>query len=231
MRAFTLFSGQVRHRRFTPKTNHFSYGLTSWLIDLDQINDLQTFLKKSPFSFKSEDYLTAEKSDLKEKALKFLFTNQPEKKFDKIYLLTQLRCLGYLINPINVYFCFRNTRLEAMIAEVTNTPWGEKQNYYLSCDPDVPLQRITFNKTMHVSPFNDMNINYHWMSKMMDKKIAIHIDCKSNDKIIMDATLSLKQETDSKPSVLMTWKIASLIYWQAFKLFAVKRIPFYSNPH
>ncbi|MCY4043925.1 MAG: DUF1365 domain-containing protein [Cellvibrionales bacterium] len=230
MTPFTIYRGSVRHRRYTPKSNQFTYSLTSWLIDLDQVDRLQQFLKRTPFSFLSSNYLSSEKQPLKDKAQKLLNQHFSDARFDKIYLLTQLRCAGFLINPISVYFCYRDNQMHAMIAEVTNTPWGEKQNYVLSCDPDVSLQRITFEKRMHVSPFNDMDLVYQWMSKCKDNKITIHIGCEARSDTIMDATLMLKKEKNQSPGVLMTWKIAALIYWQALKLIAIKRIPFYSNP-
>ncbi len=45
-----------------------------------------------------------------------------------VRLLTHLRYLGYCFNPISVYYCFGEDgkRLEAIVAEVHNTPWGEE---------------------------------------------------------------------------------------------------------
>lgn len=163
-------------------------------------------------------------------------------KTSRVCVLTNLRYFGYIINPITVYYCFDESgQLQAMLIEVTNTPWGQKHHYILKCDPNRNKQRITFKKDMHVSPFHPMDMYYNWISNSPAEKLTIHMqNCQLNNKentCVFDATLILEQEKIEEGTLtklmlsypFMTLKVVMAIYWQAVKLF-VKRVPFYSNP-
>lgn len=68
-----------------------------------------------------------------------------------VYLLTNPTSVGYHQNPISVYFCYSaDMRLRQCIAEVTNTPWGERVTFLF--DP----QGTHAPKALHVSPMMDM---------------------------------------------------------------------------
>ena len=73
-----------------------------------------------------------------------------------IRLLTNLRSLGLCFNPVSFYYCFdaAGQQLQAVLAEVTNTPWGERQAYVIAGEAG------RFQKLMHVSPFMPMDQAY-----------------------------------------------------------------------
>ena len=50
-----------------------------------------------------------------------------------IRLLTHLRYFGYSFNPVSFYYVFdaTDTRVETIVAEITNTPWKERHAYVL----------------------------------------------------------------------------------------------------
>lgn len=229
MTGFSIYQGSLRHRRFFPKAHAFTYQVTYWLIDLDHTDALQSAIKPSPFSFRQLDYLDGKSYDLKTKTVDEIQAKYPECSIDQVKLLTQIRCFGYIINPISVFYAFNQGKLQALILEVTNTPWGERIRYVLKTNPNEPHQRISFNKAMHVSPFNPMNFTYVWQSTEPLNKLAIHLSCLQEDNKQLDATLKLAKSRN-KGGLLMTWKIACLIYIEALKLLVVKRIPFYSHP-
>ena len=68
------------------------------------------------------------------------------------------------MNPVSFYYCFdveTNRRVETVVAEVNNTPWGERHCYVL--DPDqFDDERRTLSKEFHVSPFLPMDMEYRW---------------------------------------------------------------------
>ncbi|NRA42051.1 MAG: DUF1365 domain-containing protein [Pseudomonadales bacterium] len=237
-----VYQGTVRHRRFTPKLNSFTYPLNMWFINLDKLAQLKPRWF-SPFRFSASDYLSGlstgktedNQPDLKQQVIEKVNAELGEKNIAQVFLLTQLRCFGYVINPISVFYCFDHAhQLIALVVEVTNTPWGQRIDYVLGCDPSKKRQRICFEKAMHVSPFNPMDMDYQWSNNTPDDQINVHLSCIKDQEKVLDATLILEKAYQPFSikgfNMLMTWRIAGLIYWQAAKLFLLKRLPFYDNP-
>ncbi|TBR38449.1 DUF1365 domain-containing protein [Marinomonas agarivorans] len=242
-----IYQGKVRHRRFFPKHHAFKYSVFMMYLDLDE---LETVCSLSPFwslnrrniaAFKRTDYYGADNYDLKT-AIQHLATEKTGRTITgPVRMLTNLRYFGFIINPITIYYCFNETEtLEAMVLEVTNTPWKERIQYVLDCDPAVKTQRKIFNKAMHVSPFHPMEHTYDWASTTPNKKIGVHMKNKElteGNRVVFDATLSLSRIEITSSSLakillkypFMTMKVGWSIYWQALKI-VLKGIPFYSHP-
>ena len=83
-----------------------------------------------------------------------------------IFMLANLRYFGFIMNPICCYYCFAEDgeTLEYLVAEVTNTPWNERHSYVLSASGANDWLRTDFAKAFHVSPFQPMDMQYHWRS-------------------------------------------------------------------
>ena len=92
-----------------------------------------------------------------------------------IRLLTNLRTLGRCFNPVSFYYCFdRDERLEAVVAEVTNTPWGERHAYVLTGGGRV--LRGEHKKAMRVSPFMGMEQRYAVRHRAGPDALGAHRD-------------------------------------------------------
>jgi DUF1365 family protein len=155
-----------------------------------------------------------------------------------IRMLANLRYFGFNINPITSYYCFDNhENLKTIVTEVTNTPWNERKSYVLKCDPNQPIQHLSFQKEMHVSPFNPMEMTYQWTSNNPAKGLSLNLETLFEGESQVDATMALKRReitTSSLASILlqhpwMTAKVVTSIYWQALKL-GIKKAPFYDHP-
>lgn len=160
-------------------------------------------------------------------------------------LLTQPRYAGVSFNPLRLYFCWdpAGEDVEALVAEVTSTPWGERWQYVLRCDRpsgeagDGSQVAGSFDKMMHVSPFMPMDVEYHWRLDGPTDRLSFTLDCMRQGERIFEATLSLhrRQLTEAAmramlrpvgPSSLETLRA---IYWQAFRLW-LKRTTYHPRP-
>lgn len=197
-------------------------------------------LGKSIVRFKRDDYLPGQTS-LRDEVLASVQSQLGRRPTGRVCILSNPRMLGVLSNPLTLFYCFDDsaaTRLSAVVLEVTNTPWGERQRYVLSCDPGVRCQRIRFDKRMHVSPFMPMQQTYELSLSIPDERLQVHLRNIEDDKTVFDATLALRRRaisTRQKCMVLIEYPWMSLktvlaIYWQALKIF-LAGVPFYSHPN
>ena len=239
-----IYQGHLRHRRFTPHEHRFVYPVFMMYLDLDELDDV---LAQSPFwskgsfrpaRFQRSDFLGDPAVPLKQAVCDCIEAHTGERHRGSVRLLANLRYFGFNMNPIAVYYCFdEDDALRFMVAEVTNTPWGERQQYVLRCDPAQRFQRIRFNKEMHVSPFNPMDMRYRWCSNQPERMLTLNLETEFGGEVHVDATLALKRREISAGALAlvllkypwMTGKVAFAIYWQALRLW-LKRNPIHDHP-
>jgi DUF1365 family protein len=155
-----LYEGWVGHRRLRPVEHRFRYRVFMAYLDLDAVPErvgpawLWSTRHPALVRFRKTDYVVG--AD----AVRALVAERTGVRPDgPARLLTHLRCLGHAFNPVSFYYCFdRSEALAAVVAEVTNTPWGERHAYVLPARGGAVHERL--DKAFHVSPFTARDHEY-----------------------------------------------------------------------
>jgi DUF1365 family protein len=213
-RSSCFYEGSVRHRRHDAPRDELHHALRMAYLDLDELPELfdgyalWSARRPAPVWFRRRDYLGDPRMPLR-LAVERLVVERAGVVLDgPIRLLTHMRCFGHCFNPVSFYYCFDAAGLDvrAVVAEVTNTPWGERHAYVL---PDAEREqgaaggcgrviRGEFAKALHVSPLMGMDHTYDWRLTVPGERLSVHIqsthDGGARDgQRVFDATLSLRR--------------------------------------
>ncbi len=244
-----IYEGTIRHRRFRPRPNMFHYRLFFMFLDLAElpalfdIHPLWSYEKPNIASFRRRDHFGDPAIPLDQAVRDLVEERLGHRPNGPIRLLTHLRYFGHCFNPASFYYCYdpADSRVDTIVVEIHNTPWGERHCYVLGAQQDEhPIanwRRHQFAKAFHVSPFIDFDIHYDWRFRLPDDSIRVHmIDYEKGEKLF-DASLTLQRRHLNRKSLtrvllrypVMTGKVVTLIYWQALRL-VLKKTPFFTHP-
>lgn len=245
MSSSAIYCGEVYHRRLGPKRHNFDYRVYFLYLDLDELPEL---LRDDPESavgalgirFKREDYLGPAEEPLKESVLDRVESALGRRPGGAVRMLTQTRVLGYVFNPVSFYYCFdAGGALDAVVAEITNTPWGERHAYVLESSDVQHLGWISaeFQKQFHVSPFFPMDQTYKWRLSIPGNRLDIHMTNFESKEAVFHAGMSCERRALTPSNLrrvrrrhpLQPQRVSFAIYLQAALLW-LKRVPFFVHP-
>ena len=238
-----LYEGTVRHRRFRVRAHEFRHSLALAYLDLDELPHLLggRLVRPGPglVRFRREDYLPAVTGPSLADAVRELVGQRTgETPTGPVRLLTQLRSFGHCFNPVSFVYCFDSEgRVQAIVSEVTNTPWGERRAYVLERDGEGPVLGGTFSKELHVSPFMAMDQRYRWRATEPGRTVSIHIESEQDGEPAFDATLALRRRPLTRRSLAgvtarypaASMRVLALIYGHALRL-KLKGVPLHPHP-
>jgi len=211
-----LYSGSIMHRRLSPRTHRFRYRAFWILLDVDRLADVSRIVKlfsynrPNLFSLRDRDHGDGSDTPIREQIRRKLAENGIRSQAEKIELLFLPRILGFLFNPLSVYFCYRaDGGLAATVYEVHNTFRG-RHSY------------VAF----FVSPFLDMAMRYEFTLRLPGKRIAVGIRALQGGRPVMLACLSAARKPLTDAALLksffaiplLTFKVIAAIHWEALRL-------------
>jgi DUF1365 family protein len=250
--ASAVYEGWVRHRRFEPIEHSFSYRFFLTYLDLAELPGvldpfpLYSARRRAPARFRRRDYLGDPARPLDECARDAVAAETGARPAGPVRLLTGLRYLGHSFNPVSFYYCFDGAgeRVEAVVAEVANIPWGERHTYVLARgERGGTVLRDELDKTLHVSPLMGMDQTYAFSATEPGARLSVHIESRPNRANApgtpnanaggtatagksFDATLSLRRRELSQRLMAgllarypaMSLQVVAKIYAQSLKL-------------
>lgn len=241
--AVAIYEGTVRHRRFAPKFREFAPKLFLAYLDvgalpgsLDRL-PLWSARRRSPVHFRPRDFLDGSDRPLGPALRDLVQASLGRRPAGPVYLLAQLRTFGWLFNPLAVYYCWTpdGRDLDAIVLEVTNTPWGERHWYVLDAHRNVTT--TTTAKAMHVSPFLPLDLDYRVTWTVPDAELHLCIEVEREGTPVLDAELALRRTRVNRRRAvtilarypMLPLRVSAAIYARAVRLFA-RGLPVYQHP-
>ncbi len=237
-----LYAGSVMHRRIRPKMHHFKYNVFALLADVDTLPDLGRRLRLfshnrfNLFSMHDADF--GDGGDLRSHLDGIAEATVGRGAVDRFLILCYPRVLGYVFNPLTVYYGLdAGGECVVTIYEVSNT-FGERHSYAMATEADRGgVIRHGCDKVFHVSPFNRINGRYAFRTALPGETAAIGIRLEDDDGPLMAAHFAGQRRplTDRQllgrfaATALMTQKVWLAIRWQALRLW-LRRLPVHRKP-
>jgi DUF1365 family protein len=248
--ASAVYEGTVRHRRFEPVEHSFRYRLFLMYLDLGELPEvLDPFpffsaRRAAPARFRREDFIGDPGRPLDECAREVAAAATGARPAGPVRLLTGLRYFGHSFNPVSFYYCFDRggERVDAIVADVENIPWGERHPYVLARgERRGTVLADDLDKALHVSPLMGMDQTYSFRASEPGESIAVQIESRpretakrhpedaflrSRQMKTFDATLNLRRRELTRGTLnrmlarypAMSLQVVAKIYGQALRL-------------
>jgi len=249
--ASAVYEGTIRHRRFEPIEHSFQYRFFLMYLDLGELPEvldrfpLFSARRAAPARFRREDFMGDPARPLDECAREAVAAATGERPAGPVRLLTGLRYFGHSFNPVSFYYCFDRAgeRVEAVVADVQNIPWGERHPYVLARgERRGTVLSEDLEKSFHVSPLMGMDQTYSFRASEPGESIAVQIESRPREtaKTLLqegflrsrqipktfDATLNLRRRELSRRTLAgllvrypaMSLQVVAKIYAQSLRL-------------
>ena len=237
-----LYEGTVSHHRFGAGARKFTPRLFLAYLDVDALPasldalPLWSARRVAPIHFQRRDFFDGTERPLSDAVRDLVEERLGRRPSGPIFLLAHLRTFGWLFNPLSVYYCWsaEEDGLDAIVLEVSNTPWGERCWYVFDAQNRTSARAP---KAMHVSPYLPMDLDYHVSWNVPGPTLRLRIEVERAGMSVFTAALHLHHKPLDRRSAiripvrypLLPLRVSAGIYLQAFVLW-LRRTPFYRHP-
>jgi DUF1365 family protein len=225
-----IYEGTIAHSRRSVRDTAFRHRIVLAYLDLDAVPERLTRRAPGLVRFRRADYLGDPAIPLADAVRDLVRVRTGRRPTGPVRLLTHLRVAGRCFNPVSFYYCFdRHEQLSAVVAEVTNTPWGERHAYVLEGAADAARTP----KELHVSPFFGMAQEYAWSAGRPGAELTVHIANHEGAATVFDAHLALRRRAFTRAGLarhaLSAARVGVLIYAHAIAL-KLRGVPVHRHP-
>lgn len=236
-----LYDGVVMHHRLRPLRNRFVYSVYMFYLDLEELDDLHRrhrFFSRNRFNlftFRDDDHWGGTAADVRTGVVDFLRRHGVGEDIGRIMLLTNVRVLGYVFNPVSFYFCYdRAGKPLCAVPEVGNT-FGEQKAYFMGADTRTEQGfRREVQKLFYVSPFVELDTTFDFHLRIPGERLQLQVDdMREGDRFFLSALTGTRKPLTDRALLyeffripLVTLKVIWLIHWQALKLW-MRKLPFH----
>jgi DUF1365 family protein len=242
-----IYEGGIRHARYRPKENRFRTSVFFLYLDLAELETVfngRWLWSTKGFNLaylRRKDHFGDPSQSIDEAVRNLVQTKTGKRPAGPVRMMTHLRYLGHNFNPATFYYCYdaAGSRVETIVVEVHNTPWGEVHCYVVDERDNMgsrEQKRFRLRKDFTVSPFMPMDLEYEWTFTEPGSMVNVHMVDFDKEGKIFEAELSVERREITGRSLglmllkypVVTLKVISGIYWQAFRLWR-KGVPFYGH--
>ena len=227
-----IYECRISHARTVPRRNVFRYGTYLWLVDLDDLPRLRPGLGLLA-AFRARDHLGDPRRGIRENLDRFLASRGVDRP-STVTMLAHARVLGYVFNPLTVYWCRRaDGTLACVVAEVHNT-YGQRHAYLLHPDG---RGRAEADKDFYVSPFLPVAGRYRLHLPEPAATLRLSVTLRIDGRTVLAASVTGSRRTYTPRRLLgcalrhpwVTAQVTALIHWQGIRL-AARHLPIIPRP-
>lgn len=235
-----LYDIDIMHYRTQPQEYKFKHKTFMFYLDLDELDQLKNKLglfgwnQRRVFNFCEKDHVDFGGETVKENVLRYVKSQGVTESIQQVMLLTNVRTLGYIFNPVSFYFCFdAQGQPVCSVCEVGNT-FGELKPYFLGPETRTKNKFSSVQKKYYyISPFIDLDVPMDFRLTVPDARLLIQIDDLKPEGRLLYTTMKGKQKPLTNGSLwwhgikfpFITLKVIILIHFHAAVLHFVKRVP------
>lgn len=223
-----IYLTTVTHKRLRPVRHALRYRVFNLLVEVDALAQLDRasrvfgYNRRRLLSIRDKDHGPGDGTPIALHARRL--AEQGGVRIGRIMMLCYPRLLGYVFNPLTVYYCFdRDGALAVTIYEVSNT-FGERHSYVMPAPKDGETSRTP--KRFFVSPFNRVRGRYSFHAPVPGETLGLGVALQDSEGPLLKAYVAGARRDFSDRNLLrafarlpfMTFKVIAAIHWEALKL-------------